>query len=79
MDSIGVTVSERGTIVLPVKIRKELNIESGSKILITLDGDRLILQPVGSFTKKLSGITKNCIGTTPEAVEQFIDQQRANR
>jgi len=51
MKSIGVTVSNRGYIVLPAGLRKEMNIKTGTKILLSREKDRIILQPVPSFTQ----------------------------
>lgn len=74
-----VTVSKRGYIVLPAHIRKEMNIKPGSKILIHQDQGRLILEAVPSFTQKLSGLTQNTIGNTPESADAFLDEQREER
>ncbi|MCF7669691.1 MAG: AbrB/MazE/SpoVT family DNA-binding domain-containing protein [Verrucomicrobia bacterium] len=74
-----VTVSKRGYIVLPAHIRKEMNIESGTRILINKEKGRLTLEAVPSFTQKLAGLTRNTIGNTPEKVESFIDNERKDR
>ena len=74
-----VTVSKRGYIVLPAHIRKEMNIKPGSRILIHQEEGRLTLEAVPSFTQKLSGLTQNSIGNTPESAEAFLDEQREER
>ncbi len=79
MEPIGITVSNRGSIVLPAKIRKEMNIASGTKILLVREDDKLILQPVTSFTEKLKGIAKDVGGVTREGVDELINLQRAER
>jgi len=79
METISVTVSNRGYIVLPASLRKELEIKPGSKMLITLDKDMLILKLVPSFTEKLAGLTKQTIAKTPEDVDAYIDNERAER
>ena len=76
MKAVDVTVSDRGYIVLPAKLRREMNIKTGTKILLTREEERIILQPVTSFTEKLSGITKKSFGKTSEDVTQFIDKER---
>lgn len=76
MKSTSVTVSKRGYIVLPAHIRNELHIKPGTKVLISKEKDRLTLEVVPSFTQKLSGLTEKTIGTTPEAVDAYIDQER---
>jgi AbrB family looped-hinge helix DNA binding protein len=79
MKPISVTVSSRGYIVLPAHLRKEMDIVPGTKILIKKENDKLILESVPSFTKKLAGLTRKTIGDTPEAVEAYIENQRKDR
>jgi len=79
MNSVGVTVSSRGYILIPAKIRKELNIKGGSKILLTKETNKVILQPVPSFTAKLSGITGRSFGKTREEVDKYVDDERRDR
>ena len=79
MEPISVTVSKRGYIVLPAHIRKEMDITPGTRILVNKEKGKLVLETVPSFTQKLSGLTKTTIGETPEAVDEFIDNERKNR
>ena len=79
MKSISVTVSNRGYIVLPAQLRKEMDITSGTTILIHKKKGKLILETVPSFTKKLYGLTQKTIGDTPEEVDEFIDAERKDR
>jgi len=74
-----VTVSNRGYIVLPAALRKEMKIAPGTRMLLTRDKDKLVLQPLSSFTKKLSGLTANTIGRTPQDVDAFIDSERKDK
>jgi len=79
MKPISVTVSDRGYVVLPAHLRKEMKITSGSRILINKQKDKLILEIVPSFTTKLSGLTGKATGDRPENVDQFIDSEREER
>ena len=79
MKPISITVSDRGYVVLPAHLRKEMKITSGSRILIYKKEDKLILEIVPSFTKKLSGLTGKTIGDRPENVDEFIDGEREER
>lgn len=79
MKTTGITVSNRGYIVLPAKMRKEMNIKAGTKILLTQEEDRVILQPITSFTDKLSGLTNKSFGKTAENVKDYIDNEREDR
>ena len=79
MESVGVTISSRGYIVLPAKMRKEMNLHAGTRVLLTKMNDKIILQPVPSFTEKLSGITRQSFGKTPQEVEDNIQKERGDR
>ena len=79
MGAIKVTVSNRGYIVLPALLRKEMEITPGTKMLIRREENKLILETVASFTDKLSGLTGQAIGETPKDVEDYIDREREDR
>ncbi|MFC1532323.1 AbrB/MazE/SpoVT family DNA-binding domain-containing protein [Thermodesulfobacteriota bacterium] len=74
-----VTVSNRGYIVLPARLRKEMNLKSGTKILLSREENKIILQPVPSFTEKLSGLTEGSIGENVDQVKNYIDMERKER
>ena len=74
-----VTVSNRGYIVLPAHIRKEMNIKAGTKILLSREDNKVILQPVSSFTEKLSGLTSGSFGKNADEVNKYIDEERKER
>ena len=47
MKSLTITsVSSKGQIVVPMDIRKEMNLASGTKLMIMTDGTNLLLKPV---------------------------------
>ena len=79
MKSINVTVSNRGYIVLPASLRKEMNIKTGTKILLHREENRIILQPVTSFTQKLTGLTTRSFGSSPDEIKGYIDEERKER
>ncbi len=79
MESIKVTVSNRGYIVLPAFLRKEMEIGPGTKMLIRRDKDKLILEAIPSFTEKLAGLTGQSIADTAEDVDKYIDTEREDR
>ena len=79
MESVSVTISNRGYVVLPAKLRKEMNLKAGTRVLLTKEDDKIILQPVYSFTEKLSGITRKSFGKTPQEIDEFIRKDREDR
>ncbi len=56
-----ITVSERGQIVLPKKIRESKNIHKGTKLLLIEKDNKLILNKIDEVVKE-----------TPEGVKTFI-------
>lgn len=48
-----ITVSSRGQIVIPERIREELEIEEGMKLVLIQENHRLILESEVEFLKKL--------------------------
>jgi AbrB family looped-hinge helix DNA binding protein len=79
MKAIGLTISKRGYIVLPASIRRQMNIKSGTKVLLSKEENRIILQPVVSFTDKLSGLTAGKFGKSAKDVQEFINGERKER
>ena len=79
MESVGAIISSRGYIVLPAKLRKEMNLHAGTRVLLTKMNDKIILQPVPSFTEKLAGITRQSFGKTPKEVDDYIQMERGDR
>lgn len=79
METLNATVSNRGYIVLPASLRKEMDIKAGTKILLSREENKIILQPVSSFTQKLAGLTAQSFGTSPDEVKEYIDEEREER
>ncbi|MCE5249831.1 AbrB/MazE/SpoVT family DNA-binding domain-containing protein [bacterium] len=51
------TVTTKGQIVIPSKIRQRLKIKRGTKLCITERGDQIIIQPLTSdYFGKMAGI-----------------------
>jgi len=52
-----VKLSSKGQIVIPAKIRKELKLSKGDKLLLERNGDAIILRPMVKLSK-LRGVDK---------------------
>ncbi len=51
-----VTVSEKGQLVIPAELREELGITKGTKLVVSREAGRLILQPItAQFIRSLRG------------------------
>ena len=76
MKSASVTVSRRGHVLLPSSLRKEMGIRTGTCMLITKSDNKIVLQPVPSFTDKLAGVTAKSFGESAEEIQQDLDEGR---
>ena len=53
------TVTSKGQIVIPSKIRRHLNIKKGTRLCITEKGNEIVLQPLTEdYFEKAAGILK---------------------
>jgi AbrB family looped-hinge helix DNA binding protein len=59
MDTIFTTVSSKGQIVIPAELRTELGIDTGTRVAIHREDNRLVLQPITeAFIDSLMGCCK---------------------
>ncbi|MFA4647788.1 AbrB/MazE/SpoVT family DNA-binding domain-containing protein [Pyrococcus kukulkanii] len=66
-----VKLSSKGQIVIPAKIRKELKLSKGDKLLIEREGDAIILRPVVKLSR-LRGVDK--IEGASEEIEKIREE-----
>jgi AbrB family looped-hinge helix DNA binding protein len=53
------TVTQKGQIVIPSKLRRKLGIRQGTQIAFIEEGERLVLQPLtAEYVKNLRGVLK---------------------
>ncbi|NPV68431.1 MAG: AbrB/MazE/SpoVT family DNA-binding domain-containing protein [Anaerolineae bacterium] len=76
---ITVTVGKRGQITLPSAVRRRTGIQDGDRMAISLEGDRIVLLPLGKTLLDLRG---SIAVTAPQDFAQIrrqVLQQRARR
>ncbi|MBE3585051.1 MAG: AbrB/MazE/SpoVT family DNA-binding domain-containing protein [Thermoanaerobacter sp.] len=56
-----VTVSSRGQVVIPVEVRKRMNIKEGDLLSVKEEGERIILKPVRKRSV-LKGVAEKTAG-----------------
>jgi len=66
-----VKLSSKGQIVIPAKIRKELKLSKGDKLLLERKGDAIILRPMVKLSK-LRGVDK--IEKASEEIEKIREE-----
>ena len=66
------TVSTKGQLVIPAEMRESLGIEPGSRIALTLQDARIILEPV---SEKLVDETRGLLSGGP-SLSKLLQQER---
>ena len=70
------TVTVRGQIVKPSKIRRRLKIKRGIKLCIVEKGDQIILQPLtGEYFEKMAGI----LNTKGKLTQAILDERKKEK
>lgn len=74
-----VRIGERGTIVVPAKVRERLGLRKDSRLLLIEEDDRIVLEPVSSLTDALAGLTKGCFGSSGAEIDEVLARERSDR
>lgn len=68
------TVTTKGQIVIPARIRQKYGIKKGTRLCIEEHGDELILKPLTpEYLDKVAGVLKG-----PDSLSQKLLQERAS-
>lgn len=66
------TVTTKGQIVIPSRMRRRLNIKNGTRLCIVEKGDQLILQPLTEdYFKKMAGVA----GAKGKGVNALLEER----
>jgi len=75
---ITATVSSRGQVILPSKLRKENEIKKGMKFTVEIEGNKIILIPIDkNYFEKLSGSIFSKKGNLLKALS--LDKEKEKR
>ncbi len=69
------TLSSKSQITIPVWARRELGLEPGARVRLTLDGGRLVLEPVRRALQQLEGAMRDVYGDPAH----YLDGLREDR
>lgn len=68
-----ITVTQKGQVVIPSKIRKKLNIKKGTKLIVSEDAHRITMTPMHTdYISSMRGFLKS-----KESVSEFLLRERA--
>lgn len=81
-----ITVTSKGQVAIPVKMREELEIKTGDKILAYTHGDTIMLKvlkmpDISEFEKEMDDTQKwaKSVGLTQSDVDKAIEYVRENK
>jgi len=78
--SIEATVTSKGQITIPKKVRKELGLKAGKKVVFILEGKRVIVLPkVKDPLKRLEELRKEIHFTRQEIQEMMKESKKGWR
>jgi AbrB family looped-hinge helix DNA binding protein len=70
------TVTTKGQLVIPAKLRRKYSIHKGTQVAFVEEENRLILQPLTpEFIRSLRG----CLGKDSKALEILLEERRRER
>jgi AbrB family looped-hinge helix DNA binding protein len=76
MKSLTSTITSKGQLVIPVKLRRKHGFRKGTRVAFIEDGTRLVLQPVTpEYVRSLRGILKR----KPSALRFLLKERKRER
>jgi AbrB family looped-hinge helix DNA binding protein len=78
METLYVTISSKGQLVIPSELRESMGIEPGTRVAIRREGDELILRPATKAAARR--LISELVGMTaggPSMADQLIADRRA--
>ena len=70
------TVSTKGQFVIPAEMRERLGIKPGTRVAVTLDGTRIVLEPV---TEALVEQTRGMLAGGPSLSDALARERRRRK
>ena len=67
------TLSSKGQLTIPAKVREELGLEAGAKLSVRVDGKTLVIERVSDLLDRLRGSCKGVYGD----VDEYMRRERA--
>ncbi|GAC1472184.1 MAG: hypothetical protein NVS2B14_16800 [Chamaesiphon sp.] len=68
-----ISVNQQGRIVIPVRLRQQLGLSPGAKLVARLDGERIILEKPAVVLKQL----RSTFSSPDSLVDELIADRRA--
>jgi antitoxin PrlF len=76
MNAVILTVSANGRVVIPARIRTELGLRSGEKVVGRIRDGALVLEPVSVAIKRAQALIQQRTSLTPSPVDELLAERR---
>ena len=77
MDDVTVSVAENGRLVLPVALRRRLNIAKGGALVIREEDGRLLLESLDDAIGRAQALVRRFAPDATGVVDEFLAERRA--
>lgn len=77
MDELTVSVADNGRVVLPVALRRRLNVLRGGTIVIREEQGRLLLESVDDAIGRAQALVRRFAPDATGVVDEFLGERRA--
>jgi len=71
-----VRISKKGQFVIPKDVREALGLEEGQALLVTVEGQRIILTQPGQYASGTRGILKGAWGSKKSSIDRYLNDER---
>ena len=77
MNALILTVSANGRVVIPARIRTELGLRPGEKLVVRICDGALVLEPISAAIKRAQALIRRCAALSPSPVDELLSERRA--
>jgi len=70
---VEVTITRKGQVTIPAKIRKKLKLTEGSRVNVRLEGNKIIIEPITSIFDLAGSGSKD---VNPEELKEILNKMR---
>lgn len=72
------TLTAKAQITIPSAVRKALGLQPGDRLVISVEGDHVILRPLrGSYAESLEGLGKD-VWEREGGADRYLERERAS-
>jgi len=70
-----VKLSKKGQFVIPKEMREALGVKEGGRLLVTLEGARVVLTRPEEYARRTRGLLKGTWGKSKRAVGRYLEKE----